>query len=313
MISLNATLWLPQKALVMISLRYILARFFLLAAFASAAGFAVSASRSDAPRTSLFAGGDLAAWTIEAIPADKDRGFITVQDGAIWAHASAPDKLSKDHVWLVTKKEYSDFVLSMKFQSVRGDRGNSGIQIRGRIDENGVMQGPQLDLNPPGPWRTGMLYDITEGVARFLSPARPASEVKEALAAPGLIHYFSDEGPGWNEIEITAIGPHLKGVLNGITVMDFVDTENVLKDSIHQKYDVGVKGFIAMQVHSGKPLDMKFKDIKIQDLSVDGEMSEARALRPDLPTHYIAGDSIAGLNTLHPNPLAPYFTPLARK
>ncbi len=244
---------------------------FILGSFASASGFAADRSSTDTPWTSLFAGGDLAAWTIEAVPADKDRGFITVRDGVIWAHARAPDKLSKDHVWLVTKKEYADFVLTLKFQSVRGDRGNSGIQIRGRIDGDGVMQGAQLDLNPPGPWRTGMLYDMTTGATRFLSPNRPASEVTEALAAPGLIHYFADEGPGWNEIEITAIGPHIKCVLNGITVMDFVDNENVLKDPIHQKYHVGVKGFIALQLHAGKPLNLKFKEIKIQDLTAGSE------------------------------------------
>lgn len=251
----------------MIFSRRILARLFLLSGIAAITGFAADAPRSDALWTSLFDGGDLSAWTIEATPADRDREFIAVQDGAIRAHASAPDKLCKDHVWLVTKKEYSDFVLRMKFQSVRGDRGNSGIQIRSRIDPDDGMQGPQLDLNPPGPWRTGMLYDMTTGVTRFLSPDLPASEVKAEMAAPRLIHYFDDEGPGWNEMEITAIGPRIKCVLNGITVIDFVDTENVLKDGIHQKYNVGVRGFIAIQVHSGKPLDMKFKEIEIQDLA----------------------------------------------
>jgi len=244
------------------------ARLLLLAGSAAVAGFAADAPGSDGAWTSLLAGSDLAAWTIEAVPADQDRGVVTVQDGVIRVHASTPDKLCKDHVWLVTKKEYSDFVLRMKFQSVREDRGNSGIQIRSRIDGDLGMQGPQLDLNPPGPWRTGMLYDMTTGVTRFLSPAGLTSEVKEAQAVPGLIYYFADEGPGWNEMEITAIGPHIKCVLNGVTVMDFVDTAGVLTDSIHQKYNVGVKGFIAIQVHSERPLDMKFKEIRIQDLSV---------------------------------------------
>lgn len=232
---------------------------------------AVTGLSADAPWTSLFDGRDLSAWTIESGPADKEREVITVQDGAIWIHATAPDNICKDHVWLVSKKEYSDFVLRMKFQSVRGDRGNSGIQIRSRIDADSLMQGPQLDLNPPGPWRTGMLYDMTTGVARFLSPALPASEVKESMAVPGLIHYFSDEGPGWNEIAITAIGPRITCELNGVTVMDFVDTENVLKDSAHRKYKVGERGFIALQVHEGRPTDMKFRDIEIQDLTSVGD------------------------------------------
>ncbi len=255
----------------MISLRRILAHLSLLGGFAAIKCFSAAGPGSDTSWTSLFSGGDLSAWTIEATPADKNRQVVTVQEGAIWAHVVAPDNLCKDHVWLVTKKEYSDFVLRLKFQSIRSDRGNSGIQIRSRIDREAGMQGPQLDLNPPGPWRTGMLYDMTAGVTRFLSPDLPTSEVKASMAVPGLIHYFADEGPGWNEIEITAIGSHISCVLNGVTVMDFVDAKNILKDDVHQKYHVGVKGFIAFQIHAGRPLDMKFKEIEIQDLSASRE------------------------------------------
>lgn len=244
----------------------IFARLFLLGGFAAITGFA-----ADAPWTSLFTGGDLSGWTLEGLAADKDKGVVTVQDGAIWVHAVKPDKICKDHVWLVTKKEYSDFVLRMKFQEVRGDRGNSGIQIRSRIDADSGMQGLQLDVNPPGPWRTGMLYDMTVGVTRFLSPEGSTEEVKKEMAVPGLIHYYADEGPGWNEIEITAIGSHIKCVLNGVTVMDFVDSKNVLNDAVHQKYNVGVKGFIALQIHEGRPVDLKFKEIEIQDLAQSGK------------------------------------------
>ncbi|MEP2777683.1 MAG: DUF1080 domain-containing protein [Luteolibacter sp.] len=228
---------------------------------------AASAEEMQAPWTSLFDGTDLSAWSIEASPADEDKDFITLDNGTIWAHATAPDMIPKNHVWLLTRKEYSDFILTLKFQSVRGDTGNSGIQFRSRLDETGTMQGPQLDLHPAGPWRTGMLYDMTTGVNRFLAPDLPIKDVKEHLAAPGFIFHFSDDKPAWNEMEITAIGPHIKCVLNGVTVIDFHDEKDVLKDAFHRKYDVGTTGYIGLQIHGGTPSDLRFKDIRIKDLS----------------------------------------------
>src|SRR6185312_10058907 len=117
------------------------------------------------PWVSLFDGQDLSGWKVQCLPADRQHAYFSVDHGTIWAHATAEEK--HGHIWLTSEKSYGDFDLRLQFQVVRGDLGNSGVQIRGRYDETlQEMEGPQLDIFPRSPWRTGMLYDETRGTSR---------------------------------------------------------------------------------------------------------------------------------------------------
>lgn len=217
---------------------------------------------------SLFNGTDLSGWTIQCQPQDRGKTFWQVDDDTILADSLENNE--HDYVWLMSNREYSDFVLRLKFQAYRESPGNSGIQIRSRYDttdKNGWLNGPQIDINPPGPWRTGMMWDETRGNQRWIFPNLPDGQwVKESMADPKLIfHYSNDEIP-WNDFEITAIGLKVKAVLNGITVTDF-NGEGTLNDEIHEQREVGLKGHIALQIHTGDRLKIRFKDIYIKDLS----------------------------------------------
>jgi type 1 glutamine amidotransferase len=217
--------------------------------------------------TALFNGRDLSGWLYQCRPADRPLAAFTVDHGSIWAHLTAGEK--HDNCWLTTERVYGDFDLRLKFQSVRGDLGNSGVQIRCLYDESLFeMEGPQLDIHPRAPWRTGMLYDETRGTNRFLCPAGTPQQMSAKLAAPNFRFYFASEGPGWNTMEIRAQGSHIVCTLNDVVVSDFHDTTGILTDAAHQKYQVGVKGHIALQLHADFPLDMRFKDIEIRDLGL---------------------------------------------
>ena len=103
---------------------------------------------------SLFNGNDLTGWTVKCKPEDREKGFWRVDKGTILANSMG--QKGHDYVWLVSNKEYTDFVLRLRFQMFRDSPGNSGVQIRSRYDdEDGWLDGPQVDINPPGPWRTG--------------------------------------------------------------------------------------------------------------------------------------------------------------
>lgn len=214
----------------------------------------------------LFDGKTLANWTIKCKPADRARVFWKVEDGTILADSMDPPK--HDYIWLASNAEYSDFALKLKFQVYRGNPGNSGVQIRSRYDDQaGWLDGPQIDLNPPGPWRTGMMWDETRGVQRWIYPDLPKGKwVNEAQAAPGLKFYFSDDSPAWNDLEITALGTRIKAVLNGVVITDY-DGKGLLDDAAHQQRNVGLKGHIALQIHTGDQLRIRFKDILLKDLA----------------------------------------------
>jgi hypothetical protein len=134
--------------------------------------------------------------------------------------------------------------------------GNSGIQIRSRYNaETGWMEGPQIDLNPPGPELTGKLWNEGPGPHRWLS--------NETI--PGQKFYYADQGDGWNDLEITAKGTRIQSVLNGVTVVDY-DGAGVLDDELHRKLNVGLRGMIGLQIHSHDELKLRFKSIRIRPL-----------------------------------------------
>ncbi len=213
---------------------------------------------------SLFNGQDLAGWTVKCKPADRGKDFWRVEDGCIVADSMGrPDH---DYVWLVSDREYSDFILRLGFQAYRDSPGNSGVQIRSRYDDQaGWLDGPQIDINPPGPWRTGMIWDETRGSGRWLHPKVPAGQwVNQTMADPDLTLYYEDDEPGWNLLEIRALGPAITVILNGIPVTSY-DGTGVLDDQIHQERGVGVRGHIALQIHTGDQLKIRFKGIQLRE------------------------------------------------
>jgi hypothetical protein len=214
----------------------------------------------------LFNGRDLSGWTVKCKPADRDQVCWRVEDSVLVADSM--DVPKHDYIWLVSDQEYSDFVLRLRFQAFRGNPGNSGVQVRSRYDdEAGWLDGPQVDINPPGPWRTGMVWDETRGVQHWLHPKVPRGQwVDASMSNPALKFYFSDDPTSWNELEITARGPRLQAVLNGVRILDY-DGAGVLDDALHQQRRVGMRGHLALQIHTGDRLRIRFKDIRIQTLA----------------------------------------------
>ena len=86
------------------------------------------------------------------------------------------------------------------------------------------------------------------------------------MAVPGIVFYYRDDTPSWNELEIVADGTHLNARLNGVLLMDW-DGDGVLNDDIHLKYNVGMKGHIALQIHKNDELRIRIKDIMIKSLN----------------------------------------------
>jgi len=211
--------------------------------------------------TPLFNGKDLDGWAVKCKPADKDKGFWTVKDGAI--SCDSMDKGKHNYVWLMTEKEYGDFELKLK---VRGhaakSKGNSGVQVRSRYDEKaGWLDGPQVDIHPPAPWRTGLIYDETRETKRWIFPSLKNSSIKREQG-PKECRWQAD---GWNNLTIRCKGTKIVTRLNGLTVTDF-DGKGVLDDAAHRSHNVGLNGQIALQLHSGDKLLIDFKDIHIRPL-----------------------------------------------
>jgi hypothetical protein len=172
------------------------------------------------------------------------------------------------HALPINRPEYTDFILKLRFAAFKDSPGNSGVQVRSRYDHDSLwLDGPQVDIHPPGPWRTGMVWDETRGNARWLYPDVPQGEWvnAEMRREDFKFHYSTDEQLVWNELEIRVDGLNIASWLNGVQMTD-LKGEGILNDPVHRQYNVGEKGYISLQLHTGDELKMYYKDIYIKEL-----------------------------------------------
>ncbi len=216
---------------------------------------------------SLFNGRDLSGWTIQCQPRDRERTFWSVDQGSILCDSMG----RKDHgyVWLVSDREFGDFELRLEFQAYRSSPGNSGVQFRSRFDASasgGWLDGPQVDIHPPGPmsWRTGLIYDETRGEQRWIAPGLKDWNIDPGFAPPRHAFRYGEDGDAWNELVLTCRGNRIRTRVNGVTRTDW-DGTGVLDNAFHRQRRVGQRGHLALQLHSGDELRIRFRDVRVRE------------------------------------------------
>jgi len=114
------------------------------------------------------------------------------------------------------------------------------VQIRSQQHPAYVVKGYQADA-ADGEWAN--LYD--EGTGRGRLAVAPENEVNK-VARIG----------GWNDMTVKAAGPKITVTLNGLTTVEYVEA------------DAGrpTRGVIALQLHRGPPMEVRFRDIRIRPL-----------------------------------------------
>jgi hypothetical protein len=192
-------------------------------------GLASRAAGQETGKTeSLFNGKDLTGWVTP-----ENKSLFTVEDGEIVGRTKSSKDLKKNE-FLVTEKPYRDFVLKIK---VKLRNHNSGVQFRSSRAADGAVSGPQADA-ADGYW--GLLYEERR---RGILERYPADKAEKLV-----------KHQDWNEFVITARGKHVTIDLNGTRVIDRTD----------EKFDD--EGIIALQLHAGEPMEVRFKDIEITEL-----------------------------------------------
>lgn len=194
---------------------------------------AACAVASPAPQASrrLFDGKTLKGW-------EGNLAVFRVENGAITA--GGPSQPIPRNEFLCTTERFSDFILTLEFR-VEGSQANAGVQFRTeRIPNHHEVSGYQADIGE-GYW--GSLYDESRR-NRILAQADPA-----VIAA-----VLKREG--WNTYEIHCEGPRIRLKLNGRQTVDYVETD----DSIPRE------GVIGLQIHSGPPMQVWYRNIRIRPL-----------------------------------------------
>jgi len=211
---------------------------------------------------SLFDGATLTGWHVACKPGDAVKGFWSVRETCITCDSRG--RREHDYVWLVSDREYSDFELKLKVRGFRESTGNSGVQVRSRYDESASwLDGPQVDIHPPAPWRTGLIYDETREARRWIFPSLKNWEIEASSGPKRWKWKYADEGDGWNELHIVCRGPNIQTVVNGMRIADLKGA-GLLDDEAHRRHNVGMKGHIALQLHTGDDLYIQYKDLFIR-------------------------------------------------
>jgi hypothetical protein len=174
----------------------------------------------------LFNGTDLDGW--KAYGTEK----WYVEKGEIICE-SGPDKA---YGYLATENFYKDFILSLEFK--QEEDGNSGVFFRSTID--GVkISGWQVEVAPPGKHSGGIYESYGRGWL-----IKPKPEKDKALKMGE-----------WNVMQIKVVGPEVTTWLNGTEMIHIND----------KKIGNG-KGSIALQIHDGGGIKVRWRKIYIKEL-----------------------------------------------
>ena len=176
-----------------------------------------------AQEKSLFNGKDLDGWT--AYGTEK----WYVEDGLLISE-SGPDA---QYGYLATNEHYKDFEVTLEF--LQEADGNSGVFIRSTI-EGTKVSGWQVEVAPQGK-HTGGVYE-SYGRGWLIKPDPEKEKVLKVGA--------------WNTLKIRVSGDQLTSWLNGTEMVSITD----------EKIGAG-EGSIALQIHDGGGIRVKWRNIKI--------------------------------------------------
>lgn len=178
-------------------------------------------------KTVLFNGTNLTGWKIYG----TEKWYV--KDNLLICE-SGPDK---GYGYLATEKFYDNFILTLEFN--QESDGNSGVFFRSNI-EGTKISGWQVEVAPPGSHSGGIYESYGRGWL-----IQPPSEYDDVVVLNQ-----------WNFMKIKVFNNEVTTWINGIKMININD----------DKIGKGV-GSIALQIHDGGNIRVKWKNINIEMLN----------------------------------------------
>ena len=175
---------------------------------------------------SIFNGVNLDGWKVYG----TERWYV--KDSELICE-SGPDK---GYGYLATEKYYKNFILTLDFFQVQD--GNSGVFFRSKIDGTKIS-GWQVEVAPPG-FHSGGIYE-SYGRGWLIKPDK----------------YYDDivKMNEWNSMKLMINGGEVKTWINGQEMISIID--NKISNS---------EGSIALQIHDGGGIKVRWRDLKLIEL-----------------------------------------------
>ena len=207
--------------------------------------------------SALFNGHDLTGWT--GLP-----GYWSVAEGSI--RGQQAKETSKQTFLVFTGLKVKDFELRLKYRFVTQE-GNSGLQFRSRVLGPATFRvgGYQADFDAEQMY-DGSIYDeagvagdrgtmSNRGEATIWDSAnkRHNRPLKEHASSLKRVIKRGD----WNDVDLVVRGRHIVYRINGHVMTDLIDNSPMALQ----------EGILALQLHEGFTMEVRFKDLRIRVLN----------------------------------------------
>ena len=219
------------------------------------AGSLVSAEEPAA--VSLFDGKTVDGWKA------PDMSFWSVRDGAITAISSAEHPCEHNQFLVWQGGEIRNFELSLKFRIEGSEKANSGVQVRSEVEPDGHVKGYQIDIADPKAPYLGAVYDergrkmlAHRGKRTVINTDGSMNSTPIDSSGPDTVLETYRIGE-WADYRIRFVDNKLQVWLNGIQTSEVID---------HQQEEREMSGILALQLHSGPPMTVQFKEIQLTKL-----------------------------------------------
>lgn len=234
---------------------------------------------------SIFDGESLDGWRGDPV-------LWRIQDGHIIGETRLDDPL-KHNSFLIRDALESDFELRFRYR-IDSASANSGVQIRSEEFAPYRVRGYQPDIATDD-WITGICYE--EGGRGIL--ARRGQRVHLTREGERNTQRFAQEDDlgahirtsDWNDYHVIALGNRLLTLINGRLMHEIIDDAPQARKS----------GIIAFQLHTGRPMMLRFKDIRLRRLVSQSDWDTKSAAVPVIYDTDIDSDvdDVGALAVLH--------------
>ncbi|MBL9136708.1 MAG: DUF1080 domain-containing protein [Verrucomicrobiales bacterium] len=202
---------------------------------------------------SLFDGISLQGWNA------PDRTWWSIEDGAITGRITKDRPCTTNQYLVWTGGELADFELKLESR-LTGEGGiNNGFQFRSRVLPDGDVAGYQMDNN----LRTDWLVRLYDEFGRHTLAWRGKQTVFDTAGKAITEDLAEGSGPAWFKLEewheyhLTCLGPRIELRVNGRLAARVTD---------HDPRRADPQGALALQLHSGPPTQVQFRNIRLKIL-----------------------------------------------
>ena len=202
---------------------------------------------------SIFDGRSLAGWET------PDPSYWAVEDGAITGRISKEHPCTANQYLVWQGGELADFELKLKSR-LNGEGGiNNGFQFRSRLLPDHDVCGYQVDNNLQTPW----LVRLYDEFGRHTLAWRGERAVFDVEGKRTVAKIAEAEGPAWfrledwHEYHLTCIGQRITLRVDGRLAAEVEDNDPRRRE---------LQGILALQLHSGPPTVVEFKDIRLKEI-----------------------------------------------